>query len=166
VQIRIRPLNILVLLTGAAFTQNGNPTAAGDFTVEPATLVSLGFEWRITGDDNRNAHVDVRYRKRGEQQWRDGLPLMRLQWEESGRRLRRTRLKVEAPSLHPGVRNRIPTHLKAERCGIHCSAILRPTCSRAALQIWSPTPSSSPSSSTQTSQPIIVADRCPSSIRH
>ena len=43
-----------------------NNTTSGEFTVEPATLVSLGFEWRITGDDNRNAHVDVTFRKTGE----------------------------------------------------------------------------------------------------
>jgi len=59
-------------------------TASGDFVVEPPTLVSLGFEWRITGDDNRNAHVDVTYRKKGEQSWHDALPLMRLQNEQIG----------------------------------------------------------------------------------
>jgi len=84
VEIRIQRLVIFILLTGAAFRQSSNPTIAGDFTVEPATLVSLGFEWRITGDDNRNAQVDVSYRTRGEQQWREGLPLMRLQREEIG----------------------------------------------------------------------------------
>jgi hypothetical protein len=56
-------------------------TVPGEFTVEPPTLVSLGFEWRITGDDNRNARVDVTFRKKGEQQWRKGLPLLRLQRE-------------------------------------------------------------------------------------
>jgi hypothetical protein len=43
-----------------------NLTTSGEFAVEPSTLVSLGFEWRITGDDNRNAHVDVKFRKAGE----------------------------------------------------------------------------------------------------
>src|SRR5579862_9186705 len=57
-------------------------TVAGDFVVEPPTLVSLGFEWRITGDDNRNASVDVTFRKKGEQQWRKGLPLLRLDREQ------------------------------------------------------------------------------------
>jgi len=57
-------------------------TVAGAFTVDPPTLVSLGFEWRITGDDNRNARVDVTFRKKGEQQWRKGLPLLRLQHEQ------------------------------------------------------------------------------------
>src|SRR5581483_781414 len=59
-------------------------TVSGDFTVEPPTLVSLGFEWRISGDDNRNAKVESAYRKKGETQWRDALPLLRLQNEEIG----------------------------------------------------------------------------------
>lgn len=59
-------------------------TTSGDFVVEPPTLISLGFEWKIAGDDNRNAHVDATYRKKGEQQWRKALPLMRLQREEIG----------------------------------------------------------------------------------
>jgi hypothetical protein len=53
-------------------------TSAGEFVVEPPTLLSLGFEWRIDGDDNRNAIVAVSYRKRGEQAWKDGLPLLRI----------------------------------------------------------------------------------------
>lgn len=56
-------------------------TVPGGFVTEPPTLVSLGFEWRISGDDNRNARVDVTYRKKGEQQWRKGLPLLHLQHE-------------------------------------------------------------------------------------
>jgi hypothetical protein len=58
------------------------PTTAGAFTVERPTLRSLGFEWKISGDDNRNARVEVSYRKRGETRWRQGLPLLRLQGEE------------------------------------------------------------------------------------
>jgi hypothetical protein len=57
-------------------------TTAGAFTVERPTLVSLGFEWRIRGDDNRNARVEVSFRRRGESAWRKGLPLFRLQGEE------------------------------------------------------------------------------------
>ena len=59
-------------------------TTSGQFTVEPATLVSLGFEWKITGDDNRNANVTVTYRKKGEPQWHNSLPLMRQQREQIG----------------------------------------------------------------------------------
>ena len=43
------------------------------------TLTALGFEWRISGDDNRNAHVEAAYRKRGEREWRKALPFLRLQ---------------------------------------------------------------------------------------
>jgi hypothetical protein len=58
-----------------------NATVAGEFMTDPPTLVSLGFEWKISGDDNRNASVAVTFRKRGDQQWRKGLPLLRLQRE-------------------------------------------------------------------------------------
>ena len=34
-----------------------------EFITEPPTLVSLGFEWRIAGDDNRNATVSVSHRR-------------------------------------------------------------------------------------------------------
>jgi hypothetical protein len=51
---------------------------AGEFITEPATLISLGFEWRIDGDDNRNAQVAVTYRKQGEQAWKPGPPLLRI----------------------------------------------------------------------------------------
>jgi len=54
---------------------------AGEFVIEPPTLINLGFEWIIQGDDNRNAKVEVSYRKQGEAQWKQGLPLMRLQGE-------------------------------------------------------------------------------------
>ena len=60
-------------------TQNG--TVSGEFVVELPTLASLGFEWKIAGDDNRNAGVDVSYRKAGETGWRKGMSLFRLQRE-------------------------------------------------------------------------------------
>src|SRR5215831_3545739 len=40
-----------------------NRVEAGAFIVEHPTLINLGFEWMIAGDDNRNASVAVRYRK-------------------------------------------------------------------------------------------------------
>jgi hypothetical protein len=53
-------------------------TTVKEFITEPATLVSLGFEWRVDGDDNRNASVAVSYRKKGEPAWKEGLPLLRI----------------------------------------------------------------------------------------
>jgi hypothetical protein len=79
---RLELLALALVVAAPAWAQND--TASGDFVVEPPTLVSLGFEWKISGDDNRNAHVDVTFRKSGEQPWRQALPLMRLQHEEIG----------------------------------------------------------------------------------
>jgi hypothetical protein len=83
---RRRALGLLVaavcLHPALSWSQTG--TVAGDFWAEPPTLVALGFEWRISGDDNRNAAVAVSYRKKGEQQWRNALPLLRLQREVVG----------------------------------------------------------------------------------
>lgn len=75
------PLIAAAALATAASAQaggSGTATVAGAFTVERPTLLSLGFEWRIAGDANRNAEVAVSYRRRGEQAWHDGLPLLRM----------------------------------------------------------------------------------------
>jgi hypothetical protein len=77
-------LSIALWVTFAGVVCAQTSTTAGEFTAEPPTLVSLGFEWRITGDDNRNAKVEVSYRKTGESSWRAALPLMRLQREQIG----------------------------------------------------------------------------------
>ena len=60
---------------------SGNAVAAGALLVEPPTLINLGFEWSIEGDDNRNAAVEVSYRRQGETQWLPALPLLRLHGE-------------------------------------------------------------------------------------
>jgi len=78
----IRPLALGLIFGGILSAQTA--TTSGQFTAEPPTLVSLGFEWRITGDDNRNAKVDASYRKSGEATWHAALPLMRVQREEIG----------------------------------------------------------------------------------
>ena len=57
------------------------PVTPGDLVVDPPTLINLGFEWVIDGDGNRNAAVDVSYRKVGEAAWKKGMPLLRLQGE-------------------------------------------------------------------------------------
>ncbi len=73
-------LALMIFFPRPAWCQKN--TVAGEFAADPPTLVSLGFEWRISGDDNRNARVDVTYRKTGEHAWRQALPLLRLQGEK------------------------------------------------------------------------------------
>lgn len=78
---RFLPLAMAIAAQAGLLRAAENRTRAGDFLVDPPTLINLGFEWLIEGDDNRNAKVDVRYRKQGESQWKQGLPLLRLQGE-------------------------------------------------------------------------------------
>jgi hypothetical protein len=56
---------------------------AGELVVEPPTLISLGFEWHIEGDADRDAAVAVAYRPAGEREWRESLPLLRVQNERT-----------------------------------------------------------------------------------
>ena len=68
----------LLLSAQAAAADRVTP---GSFVVDHPTLINLGFEWLIDGDANRNATVEVSYRKQGETRWKRGMPLLRLQGE-------------------------------------------------------------------------------------
>lgn len=76
--IQRRVLTFAGALLCAVPLQAADSTVTREFITEPPTLISLGFEWLIDGDDNRNAVVEVTYRKRGEQAWKTGLPLLRI----------------------------------------------------------------------------------------
>ena len=84
--LRLAVACFMLLLGGVGAAQQTTPAGsssvtAGELIVEPATLINLGFEWLIEGDTNRNAKVDVSYRKVGETAWKIGMPLLRLQGE-------------------------------------------------------------------------------------
>ncbi len=70
---RISLLFLLPVLLTAA-----DAVVPGEFVVERPTLICLGFEWTISGDDNRNSSVDLQYRKVGENEWKQGMPLLRM----------------------------------------------------------------------------------------
>jgi hypothetical protein len=72
---------------------------AGEFIVDPPTLINLGFEWMIDGDDNRNASVEVSYRKKGDTAWQPAQPLLRLQGE---RIYNGPQLDVISPNMFAG----------------------------------------------------------------
>jgi MYXO-CTERM domain-containing protein len=50
----------------------------GTAALDPPTLVALGAQLLVTGDDNFNARVTLRYRVAGTAVWRDALPLFRV----------------------------------------------------------------------------------------
>src|ERR1700719_5250513 len=75
-------LTALLLLGGTErAAENKNKIKPGEFIIDHPTLINLGFEWFIDGDDNRNAQVAVSYHKQGETEWKQALPLFRLQGE-------------------------------------------------------------------------------------
>lgn len=81
----MRPAFLCFLIGAPLLAQNA--TRPGRFHVEHPTLLNLGFEWSIEGDANRNATVEVRFRKEGAPVWRAALPLLRI----GGERVYRTR---------------------------------------------------------------------------
>ena len=82
---RLATACLAILLGSVGAAQQPAPPAngvtPGELIVDPPTLINLGFEWLIDGDANRNAKVDVSYRKVGDTAWKTGMPLLRLQGE-------------------------------------------------------------------------------------
>lgn len=72
---------LLFLPLFANALEAGDNVVSKEFITESPTLIALGFEWMIGGDDNRNAAVAVFYRPKGDPSWKQGLPLLRLQNE-------------------------------------------------------------------------------------
>jgi hypothetical protein len=104
VNFRRRAIGIVILIAlfgGPASTQSGrvNDVTPGEFVIDPPTLINLGFEWLIQGDDNRNAAVAVSYRKQGASAWKQGMPLLRLQNE---RIYANVNIDVIAPNMFAG----------------------------------------------------------------
>ncbi len=60
----------------------GDTVIPQDFYIERPTLKCAGFEWYVSGDDNHDATVTVRFREQGASSWREGLPLLRIQREK------------------------------------------------------------------------------------
>jgi hypothetical protein len=94
----MRTSMVLGLLLFALTLTAANKTTSGEFIAERPTLVSLGFEWHIDGDDNHNAAVSVFYRKKGEQPWKEGLPMLRLDHE----RINENALQYIVPNMFAG----------------------------------------------------------------
>ncbi len=84
---------------GKAAPPNPNAVSAVEFLIDPPTLINLGFEWFIQGDENRNASVSVTYRKKGETAWKDALPMLRLKEE---RVYMASQVDVIAPNMFAG----------------------------------------------------------------
>ena len=108
-RLRLSPLVCLVLVSASLTQAQGPPSGAnapspemvtpGELLIEPPTLINLGFEWFLQGDTNRNASVQVSFRKTGTGEWKPALPLLRLQGE---RIYAESRVDVIAPNMFAG----------------------------------------------------------------
>jgi hypothetical protein len=92
-------MRILTLIAVAAIRLTAaDRVVSREFHAEPSTLISLGFEWRVDGDDNRNSSVSVSWRKKGDRAWHDGLPLLRI----GGERLNENAIQYVTPNMFAG----------------------------------------------------------------
>ena len=71
-------LPVLLIASGARADDVLHPGATN---LDRPTLTALGVQWFLTGDDNHNAKVGVRYRVKGTTVWSVGLPLWRVRPE-------------------------------------------------------------------------------------
>ena len=65
-------------IAGFAVGPQMNEIVPGRFIVDPPTIENLGFRWYIEGDSNRNASVAVEFRRKGQPQWKEALPMLRV----------------------------------------------------------------------------------------
>jgi hypothetical protein len=55
-----------------------NATLPGELSSPFPTLMNLGIEWLIEGDENQNGVVTVQFREKGSTVWKQGMPLFRV----------------------------------------------------------------------------------------
>ncbi|HEY6391085.1 MAG TPA: chondroitinase-B domain-containing protein, partial [Bryobacteraceae bacterium] len=72
---------LFILAPAPAFADN--VVHPGSPVLDRPTLTTLGVQLPVTGDDNFNAAVTVRYRQTGASTWRQGLPLFRVHPENT-----------------------------------------------------------------------------------
>ncbi|HSQ67832.1 MAG TPA: chondroitinase-B domain-containing protein [Polyangiaceae bacterium] len=70
----------LVLIASRAHA--GNALTVSDPTLDPPTIVTLGVQMLITGDDNFDATVTVRYKRSSDTTFKTGMPLFRVHPEQ------------------------------------------------------------------------------------
>jgi MYXO-CTERM domain-containing protein len=75
---RLAWLLVPALLLVSRRARAADDTVAGAVTTPFPTLHNVSIEWAITGDDDADGVVTVRYRKQGDATFRDGLPLFRV----------------------------------------------------------------------------------------
>jgi len=71
-------LSVALVMAAVGCAANENPVTPGKLVLEEPTLLCLGVRWYVSGDENANAAVKMSYRQKGDQQWREAMPLFRV----------------------------------------------------------------------------------------
>jgi len=74
---RLLATTFLILTLATRAEDKASPQ--GDPALDPATLHCLGGYWIVSGDDNRNAKIEVEYRKDGVEEWKRGPNFFRVE---------------------------------------------------------------------------------------
>ncbi len=86
-------------------------TTPGAITTPYPTQIGIAIEWAISGDDNLNGQVQVRYRPLGAPDWRTALPLLRIPAGSNGAFSWGNRHAGSLFDLQPGVTYQIELSL-------------------------------------------------------
>jgi len=81
---------VLLALARQIPAQSQRAVVPGDVSLPYPTITNLSVEWKISGDDNLNSRVTMRYRQVGEQTWHEAMALRRIPAGDSGQRTRPT----------------------------------------------------------------------------
>ncbi len=73
---------VILFLAGLIFAEDSMRSEA--LIVDPPTLICLGFQWRINGDDNENGVCEIHFREKGNSEWKRGMDLFRTNGEKGG----------------------------------------------------------------------------------
>lgn len=69
----------MAILAAWALAMGDGAAPAAEPALDPPTLRSLGAAWVVSGDDNRNAKVELHVRKAGSPAWTPAAPLFRVE---------------------------------------------------------------------------------------
>jgi len=106
-----RPAVIVALgLVFAARAGADDALHTGVVNLDRPTVVALGVQLLISGDDNHNAQVAVRYRAAGTAEWRSAMPLFRVHPESVVGRTVPEQLAGSIFDLSPGTTYEIELH--------------------------------------------------------
>jgi len=86
---------VMLIALGAARAENASKPI-GEPVLELPTLHCLGVYWIIRGDDNKNARIDFDCRKPGEDEWKQGRPLFRV--EKGAHKTEKFGSKLDVPA--------------------------------------------------------------------